>query len=1121
MVPEGVYRYGEAGIGTCLAGPADLQFFEHEGGTFLAVVNADPFAEFRAGSVLVVDWDDLQGRLGVEERIPVDEVEAVAAEIVDDDDGDGEGGNAFLGGFGYLPTSQTAIVTSRLTEGSVVRAGRDEAFFLDLKDLQRGRIDVLPDTMLLEDDPMPVVVDADAERVYVGNLTDHSVSVLTTDVAADSAFPVEKVDVATGAGATDAILDDADASGTVAEVTRLVIPDADLVVEDRWTLTFVDATTRLFVPTLDEDDGSVGLVRFSSGDTLTFDGTAFGPEEVDGAGEVLDPFVEHSTDGSPVLWYAHSDGTIGRALATSVEAGEWEEEVESLLLGGFHGGPSVAPLPGEIGLYTDVRDAPGGDASISLATSVDGIEFAGDEIVLEAPAGTSFEDPFAVLDAGVSKYRMWLTVRSGGNTTIALSESDDGRQDWSPPEPVFDASLQVGAPVVAVLDGRYAMWMALSDGTRWDHAFSWSYDGRRWTDPVVVVEGQVAFDPAVPTRAGLQTDPIGAWRIEGVDQGPLPSLLPAGATEPTELFGYEISIASGHEIEDDVVPDRRAEGGVVPGSVVPMGALDVLYATAIGAGGRERVVVLTPSGDEWVTRVGPDAMDAMLGVGPAEAASSPVVVEDPAGGYVMFVSIADADGARIRRSTSADGFVWTEAGDRVVREDADVSWDSASQFAHSLEVLPDGRLRLWYEGSDGSRTRIGAATADDLSSTFARDPGAGTDWQLGTGAPGGFDDTAVADPLAVVIGDTTHLYYSGFDGATWRIGHAEIGPDGEVLPRTDATTNLSIPAMNPTARTFSAAGVAVPVLRSLAGDRLELFYTGFDGDAWRTGLASSDTDAPDMVFAEQRFPTAGDTISYETTRGGEGVEVVELGQTTQWYSVTGHGMSSLVPDPDRGFLYVTTKVDAIGGGADNVYVVDVRDDSDGTFHDANYLDLEGIVRVDTGSANAGYRDGVVSRTRGLLYLTMRNPDGLVIVDVTRIVDDDTKAPTDAAAVAILPLQSSDDDDDEGADTFTAIGGAGMALSADERFLLVTHFRSNALSVFDLEAGAWGEEVAWITNVGENPHVVRISPDGRWAAIANYQGDVDGGTVSATLAFVDLDPASERYLEVVSWLVNVP
>jgi hypothetical protein len=158
---------------------------------------------------------------------------------------------------------------------------------------------------------------------------------------------------------------------------------------------------------------------------------------------------------------------------------------------------------------------------------------------------------------------------------------------------------------------------------------------------------------------------------------------------------------------------------------------------------------------------------------------------------------------------------------------------------------------------------------------------------------------------------------------------------------------------------------------------------------------------------------------------------------------------------------------------------------------------------------------VLAPEEHILYVTMRQPDGIVLLDTSRLVDDDVTEALSEVSVATLPLPSLTED--AGVDTVATIGGDGMALAGD--LLLVAHFRGNGLSVFDRRLGAWGEEIAWIQDIGENPHVVRISPDGRWAVVANYLGDVVEDAVSSTLAVVDLDPASERYLEVVAWLAN--
>jgi len=43
---------------------------------------------------------------------------------------------------------------------------------------------------------------------------------------------------------------------------------------------------------------------------------------------------------------------------------------------------------------------------------------------------------------------------------------------------------------------------------------------------------------------------------------------------------------------------------------------------------------------------------------------------------------------------------------------------------------------------------------------------------LDVGPAGSFDAASVSRPTVLVDTDLWHLWYGGFDGATWRIGHA-------------------------------------------------------------------------------------------------------------------------------------------------------------------------------------------------------------------------------------------------------------------------------------------------------------------------------------------------------------
>lgn len=1173
-LPEGTYGYGDAGIGTCLAGPADLVFFQQDGGTFLAVTNADPYREFRSGSALVIPWDPLAGILtaidGPPETILMSDIDVLSLPIEDDDNGDGNPGNPYLGGFGYIPSSQKAVVTSRLTEGftanatqnGLLRVGQDEMYVLDLQNMERAGGGLVPDAstpeVRLEDDPFPVIVDPSTGLLYVGNLTDHSISVLTSTPEAPTGCTPDpdceidlsgagegdtvcRCDVAEGASALLRAVADPDLSGSSLEISKLSVLTPKTVAEDLWTLTFLEGTVTAFVPTENEDASIDGLQRYTSGDARDFLPSPFGFET--GLGEVREPFVESTGAGVNYLYFARSDGELYRAISSPYGlGGEWFIEDGTLLpgLGGWLGAPCAAPLAGEVGLYAERRDEIGGEAEIILATSLDGSSFTYNSAVLTPPPGTSYEDPFAVLDEIAGHYRMWLTVRQGARSSVALSVSEDGLS-WSEPVAVLEDPLRsLAAPSIAVLEGRYGMWLSSDEGDRWDHLFSWSYDGIHWSEPEPSITGDAQYDPLDPPRVALLSDRSGSFRIEGADYGVLPAYLSAGG-DPLALIGFDLAVSNGYDLDNDIVPSGRAEIAISPGSGLQLDdGRKILYATTIGRQLRSHIAAFEEIGGvagspgDWVLATDPQQITSSLGVdGAGEAASDPVVIRD-GDGYRMYFTRWESGVGRLRTATSPDGLTaWTpDGGDLLPSEDG--SFDSASQRPHSAQILSDGRVRLWFTGFDGSTSRIGSAIAPSPGGNFALEQGTEGDYRLSTGLPGSFDDSSVSDPLVVTFNEQTHLYYTGFDGTYTSLGHAIIEESGAITRPIDPLTGTGEPSMTGLVRTFSAQGVDSLVLWEtpetllssglvLGGtdngelgtladtDRVGFLYAGFDGTSKRLGRASMSGLSPSSVFAEQRFATSGDTISFETFRGGPGAQVIELAAALSEFTSQGFGMSSMALDEDRGFLYVTTKLDDI------VFVLDIRDDSNGSFIDRNYLDIEALVTVDTGNALAGGRDIAISRTRGLGYLSLKSPDGIAVIDLTLVPDDDVKEQIVVAPATILPLQSSGED--AGVATLASYSGGRAALTPDERTLVVPHFRGNGVSVFDLGMSAFGAEIAWIPNVGENPHVAKVSPDGQWAVIANYLGDVVDGTVSSTLAIIDLRPDSASYLETVAWLKN--
>jgi DNA-binding beta-propeller fold protein YncE len=143
-----------------------------------------------------------------------------------------------------------------------------------------------------------------------------------------------------------------------------------------------------------------------------------------------------------------------------------------------------------------------------------------------------------------------------------------------------------------------------------------------------------------------------------------------------------------------------------------------------------------------------------------------------------------------------------------------------------------------------------------------------------------------------------------------------------------------------------------------------------------------------------------------------------------------------------------------------------------------------------------------------------------VIDADRVEDDDNADLVRGAIAGFLPAPLGADRD-LGAATVSSVGPAQMALLPDGVHLVTANFNQNSLSIYDLRMGTWGQMIGESEFLGENPSAVAITPDGRHAVVACYEGEVDEDTqeVDSTLAVVDVDPSSPSFLEVVTWIVN--
>jgi len=163
------------------------------------------------------------------------------------------------------------------------------------------------------------------------------------------------------------------------------------------------------------------------------------------------------------------------------------------------------------------------------------------------------------------------------------------------------------------------------------------------------------------------------------------------------------------------------------------------------------------------------------------------------------------------------------------------SWDEGSSEFGS--VLFDGNIyHMWYSGNDGAIFRIGYATSPD-----------GIIWTKDTqnnpivdlGLPGRWDDAHVYLPCVLLVDTTFHMWYAGHDGSKERIGHA-TSPDG--VEWTKDTLNNPVMDVGLPGRWDDTEVFPGPKSILFDGSIYKMWYGGFgvgSNNMYKIGLATS------------------------------------------------------------------------------------------------------------------------------------------------------------------------------------------------------------------------------------------------------------------------------------------
>ncbi len=204
----------------------------------------------------------------------------------------------------------------------------------------------------------------------------------------------------------------------------------------------------------------------------------------------------------------------------------------------------------------------------------------------------------------------------------------------------------------------------------------------------------------------------------------------------------------------------------------------------------------------------------------------------PLGDSILNSTLINGDGAvSIATATfSIDGQpcnLTKYAGNPVLSVGANGSWDDAAIWRPT--VLKDGSTyKMWYSGYDGATRRIGyAASTDGIHWTKY-----GSNPVLTPGSSGAWDDFGVYAPSVIYDGVVYKMWYRGRNsGGVNRIGYA-TSTDGIAWTKYGAVLNLGSPG------SWDAVDVTEPTVIKV-GSTYHMWYVGYDGITLRIGHATS------------------------------------------------------------------------------------------------------------------------------------------------------------------------------------------------------------------------------------------------------------------------------------------
>ena len=1104
--PDGQYEFGQIGIGTCLAGPNELQFLGEGEDTRLLVTNANPYLTFTGGSLLSIPWSNIDVGDSTNELHTLD---AVAMPLPNF-------------GIGLTVHDGTGYIGLRESSDARTRVYDDEVLLVDLSDPADPTLSTRGtdggSTVEVKSDPIDVEIDAVTGLAFVANRTDHDISVLDTtqaEIATINPWPLTTVSAAVYADHSE--------TGGQAHLTRVDILGDRLLLDDVWTLTWAEGTWRLWTPSAAGLSRSTSQLNRDDEGALQFYDNAMGVELAvedleDEVVEVADPSYSPLTSrmvfaSEGTIWGAASGEYLGDWIGDSIPT--LEPEVRDWM--GWLGGPNVTLGLNGYQIFFDAQDddiGGSGPSVIGTGASEDGLTFQ----VASEPAlrpshdfeGEHISDPHVIYDPETQLWRMMYSAFDGTSWRIGHAYSEDLESWTSDSTPLYEAVGGAAAPSVHAAPGRWLMAYSEWSGSEWTIAMAESRDGTRWArlpGEQLFGDGVTTDDFLSPPSVAFQGSSTDAFQVRGEHAGPLGAPLTPGLAFAAVSAGWSVEVVAGAWL-DLGDAGSVSSGGVQVDSLGVVDDTETAWITLTSRSGRQTIGVATLTSDGQMQALRGAVFEGGGESFEAAGVSHPVVFEVP-GGYHMLYAGQGNNRSTIGLATSSDGLSWTSEGRALTSGSTD--WDRLSVVPNSVVSLPTGGWRMWYSGFDGSRWRIGSATSDD-GVEWTRDD-APRGYQLGLGRPGSWDDSGVKDAWVLADEEGEHLWYSGFDGNNWRIGYAFRAVDESAFSRPlVAGTDDARVVLDSSGGPFYRSDVTRPVVVE-ADDGFEMHFGGWLQDNVRVGRAFG--FAPDRFNTTPNNPRVGDTLTFSTELGDEDGDAIPLDGATDGSQTTGIGLTSLHLDEARGFLYAVSKL------YPGLFVIDVRDDTDAAsgFFDKNYLGVEAVLLLNTTSWATGFRQVISIPGSDHIYGLVDSPASVVTLDMSTVVDDEYGDYIHDPATGFLAAPRGAERD-QGATSMSSVGPGRMLLHPDGRRLFVSNFNRNSITTYDLSMGPYGMIVGETPNVGENPYSMVLSPDGQTLVFGNYTGEVVENVTHASIGLLDVNEASPTYLEVLTWLANL-